>query len=315
MTSLSAGRWHVEINADNLGRSYAELGNFLRSINEPARQGGDAHCRLELTSGYSSASTFIDSDRNSISLRLPLAPVANMQVASIALLQAAFRGLALLTDDPALVLLHGGAVATRDSRIGIGVIDGGTGAGKTSLGLALAELGYSLITDEFLICEAKADRLVAFSQPNLPWHIRSDMAPHLAIGDNKPGLQAFSRLTSAHKVVPIKVLVIPDWSLPVPTCIIDPGNPPESCVADHLKKFADPSLDHVSLFAQNPDSLTASGGSYRLRKIIEHRIATMKYSLLKSAASFTLLRVGIGSPSEINLAAQAVSTRLDDVSL
>lgn len=315
MTSLSAGHWHIEINDDDLDSSYAELGDFLQSINEPTRQGVDVHCRLELTTRRSSAHTFVDSDQNSISLRLPLAPVANMHVARIALLQAAFRGLALLTDDPALVLLHGSAVATHDSRIGIGVIDGGTGAGKTSLGLALAELGYSLVTDEFLACEAKIDHLVAFSQPNLPWHIRSDMAPYLSVSDNRPGLRAFPQLASAYDVVPIRVLVIPDWSLSVPTCVVDPGKPPESCLTDHLEKFADPRLDHVSLFAQNSDSLTVSGGSYRLHKLLEQRIATMKYSMLRIAASFTLLRVGIGPPSEIGLAAQAVATHLDNILL
>ena len=314
MSSLSAGPWHIEVNDDHLDSSYVGLRDFLQSINDPTGQGGgDVHVRLELTTGNSAAHIFVNSDQASIRLRLPLAPVANMHVACIALLQAAFRGLALLTDDPALVLMHGSAVTARNSRTGIAVIDGGTGAGKTSLGLALAELGYSLITDEFLVCEARADQLVAFSQPNLPWHIRSDMASHLSISNNKAGLQTFPQLTSARKVVPIKVLVIPDWSLPASTCVIDPRTPPESCVTDHLNKFADPSLDHVSLFTQNPDSLTISGGPYRLRELLDHRIAAMRYSMLKAAASFTLLRVGIGLPSQINLAARAVSTRLGDV--
>jgi hypothetical protein len=313
MTSLSAGRWHVEINDDRLGSPYAELGDFLQSVNEPAHQASEADFRLELTTGYS-AHTFVDPYQKSITLRLPLAPAASMHVACIAMLQAAFRGLALLADDPALVLLHGGAVATRDSRTGIAVIDGGTGAGKTSLGVALAELGYLLVADEFLVCEARGDQLDAFSQPNLPWHIRPDMAPYLPLSDSRPGLRTFPQLASAD-VVPIRVLVIPDWSLPVPTCLVDSGKPPEGCLTDHLAKFADPSLDHVSLFTQNPGSLTASGGSHELHALLEHRIAMMRHSLLSASASLTLLRVGIGPPSEIGLAAQAVAAYLDDTPL
>ncbi len=314
MISLGAGQWFIEINGDELDNSYVELGNFLQSINEPVRENRDVHLRLELTTSHSPAHTFVDSDQNSVSLRLPLSPVADMQVARIALLQAAFRGLALLTDDPALVLLHGSAVATRDSRIGIGIIDGATGVGKTSLSLALAELGYRLITDEFLACEARIDHLVAFSQPNLPWHIRPDMARYLSISNNTPGLRTFPQLISASHDIPIKVLVIPDWSLSVSTCVVDPGRLPESCLTDHLRKFADPNLDHVSLFTENPDSLTIKG-SDGLYALLEHRIAAMRYSMLRIAASFTLLRVGIGLPSEIGRAAQAVAAHLDNLSL
>ena len=316
VSSLSAGPWHIKINDDQLDSSYTELEGFLQSLNElSCRNDSDTHCQVLLTTANSKAHTFVDSDQSLIYLQLPLAPVANMHVARIALLQAAFRGLALLVDDPALVLLHGSAVAARDSQMGIGVIDGGAGAGKTSLSLALTGLGYSLITDEFLVCEAKNDHLVTFSQPNLPWHIRPDMAPHLSIKGNKPGLHALPQLTAARKDIPIRVLVIPDWSIPVTTCVIEPGKPPESCVSDHLRKFADPSLDHVSLFDRNSDSLAVSVGSYRFRRLLEHRINTMKHSLFGAASSLTLLRVGIGSPSEINLAAQAVSNRLENLEL
>lgn len=313
MISLGAGHWLIEIDGDDLDDSYVELGKFLQSINEPVRENRDVHFRLGLTAGHGPAHIFVDSDQNSVILRLPLSPIADMHVARIALLQAAFRGFALLTDDPALVLLHGSAVATRDSRIGIGIIDGATGAGKTSLSLALAELGYPLITDEFLTCEAKTDHLAAFSQPNLPWHIRPDMAPHLSISENKPGLRAFPQLTSPYKDIPIRVLVIPDWSLSVSTCVVDPGRAPDSCLTDHLKKFADPSLDHVSIFTQNRDSLTIRKG-YGLHALLEHRIAAMRYTMLRIAKSFTLLRVGIGSPNEVSLAAQAVATHLDNLS-
>jgi hypothetical protein len=251
----------------------------------------------------------LDPDRKCIRMHLPLAPPADLYVACIAVLQAAFRGLALLSDDPSLVLLHGSAVATQDARSGVAVVDGGTGGGKTSLSLALAERGYLLVNDEFLVCETRAGQLAAFCQPKLPWHIRVDMAPHLALNGHRPGCHAFPQWTAAADTVPIKVLVIPDWSLPVGTCTVEHGQLPGTCIADHLTKFANPHLDHVSLFASHASAMTVTADAC-LQTLVEQRISDMQRSLQDAALSLRLLRVGIGAPAEVGLAAEAVLTCL-----
>lgn len=310
---LKVGSWSIEIDGDRLGAAYRELGEFLESISEPEPRTAATSCQLQLLAAFDPAGIFIDYDERSIYLRLPLAPMAKTSVACIAILQAAFRGLALLTDDPALVLLHGSAVATHDSRIGIGIVDGGYGAGKTSLSLALAELGYSLVIDEFLACEARNDSLFAYSQPRLPWHIRQDMAPCLSVNHNRAGLQVFPRLASAELITPIKVLVMPDWSLPVGTCVAENGGPPDCCITDHLNKFFDPILDHVSLYAKSPAPLAASRSAGWLNEHVRHRIAEMKSAMGRVSKSQTLLRVGIGPPAAIGLAARAVAERLHEI--
>lgn len=310
MGVLTAGRWRITIDGTHLDRTYWALNAFLRTVSQHAGPDNGADCHIELLADERPARAVLDADRKYIQVHLPLTPAADLQVACIAVLQAAFRGLALLNNDSSLVLLHGSAVATPDARSGIAVIDGGTGAGKTSLSLALAERGCLLVNDEFLVCETRAGQLTAFCQPKLPWHIRTDMAPHLAVGGHRPGFHPFPQQTAAAGTVPIKVLVIPDWSLPVGTCTVQHGQPPDTCVSDHLKKFANPCLDHVSLFAAQPGTVTMTEDAC-LPTLVEQRIAAMQRSLRRAALSVRLVRVGIGAPAEVGLAAEAVMTYLE----
>jgi hypothetical protein len=309
MGVLTAGRWRVTIDGTRLDRAYGALDAFLRTVSQhPGRDDG-ADCHIELLAGECPARAVVDPGRKHIRMHLPLAPAADLQVACIAVLQAAFRGLALLSADPSLVLLHGSAVAAPYARGGIAVIDGGTGAGKTSLSLALAERGCLLINDEFLLCESSTGQLTAFCQPKLPWHIRADMAPHLAVGGHRPGFYPFPHRTAAG-AVPLKALVIPDWSLPAGTYTIQHGQPPDTCVADHLQKFASPRLDHVSLYSGQPGAVTATEDAC-LNTLVEQRIAAMRRSLQGAASSLRLVRAGIGAPAEVGLAAEAVLAYLE----
>lgn len=309
MGVLTVGRWRITIDGTHLDRTYWALDAFLHAVSQHAGRDDGADCHIELLADERPACTVLDPSRKHIRMHLPLTPAADLQIACIAVLQAAFRGLALLSGDSSLVLLHASAVATQDARSGVAVIDGGTGAGKTSLSLALAERGCLLVNDEFLVCETGAGQLTAFCQPELPWHIRADMAPFLAVTGHRHGFHAFPQRTAVG-AVPIKVLVIPDWSLPVSSCTVERGLLPNTCVSDHLMKFANPCLDHVSLFAAQPNAVTVTDDAC-LHTLVEQRIAVMQRSLQGASSSLRLLRVGMGAPAEVGLAAEAVMTYLE----
>lgn len=310
MSILAAGRWRITIDDEHLDPAYSGLRAFLRSVSAPRSRDISTDWHVELLAEDRRARAVLDPGGKRLWMYLPLSPAADLQIACIAVLQAAFRGLALVSDDPALVLLHASAVTTPGARTGVAVIDGGAGAGKTSLSLALAERGCLLVNDEFLACEAGDSQLSAFCQPKLPWHIRPDMASHLALSGNRHGLRAFPDRTAAVDAVPVRVLAMPDWTLPAGACVVDHGQLPDACIADHLRKFADPCLDHVSIFAPRHASVTVTGGMC-LDQLVEQRTAAMRRSLQRLRPWVRLLRVGIGAPHEIGLAAAAVMASLE----
>jgi hypothetical protein len=71
------------------------------------------------------------------------------------------------------VALHGGTIA----------ITGASGAGKTSLALALCGLGAGFVTDDVLALECSGDRLFAHSGPPLANVARAPLAPPSSVAE------------------------------------------------------------------------------------------------------------------------------------
>jgi hypothetical protein len=232
----------------------------------------------------------------------------------IGILQAAARCLALVDDGRRHVLLHGSAMARPDGG-GVAVLDGGTGAGKTSLALALAAADGELVVDEFLFATSIANRLTVSGAPQLPWHVRADMAPVLTPDALHKRLQFPEDLSHARVAdgnVTVTAIFVPDLGRP-PGAVV-PVEPRHlrrllrPAVRDHRAKLLDPRLDHVSLFTSPQQVTTPSGVPLADR----HGSSPDRDDwVLSQMADIPTYLVGLGRPDDLAGVARAAVEVLD----
>lgn len=232
----------------------------------------------------------------------------------IGILQAAARCLALVDDDRQHVLLHGSAIARPDGG-GVAILDGGTGAGKTSLALALAATGGQLVVDEFLFATSIPNRLTVSGAPQLPWHVRADMAPVLTPNAPHTRLHFPDDLPHARVAdsdVTVTAIFVPDLGRP-PGAVI-PVEPRHlrrllrPAVHDHRAKLLDPRLDHVSLFT-SPQQLTTPFG---VPLADRHGSRPDRDDwVLNGLAEIPTYLVGLGRPDDLASVARAAVEVLD----
>lgn len=261
---------------------------------------------LRVTDGER-AELLIDVAAGVVSLALP--PTSDsraMHTSQIAILQAAARCLTLFTPNHRSAMLHGSAVRLGDGSA-VAVLDGGLGQGKTSLALALAQTGCAVLVDEFCLATVTDNAVVVAPTPDLPWHVRPDMAPYLTpddpcrrlrFPDNDPHL-------ASGRHVQLVVSLIPDQTqkagvtIAVGAADIDTLLGP--ALTDHRAKLVDPRLDHVSLFG-SPDQVRVSSG----RRLIDDPSARVWPSaMVRALREVPTYRVGIGDPNDIWLSTEA----------
>lgn len=255
---------------------------------------------LRVTDG-DRAELLIDRAAGVVSLALP--PTSDsraMHTSQIAILQAAARCLTLFTPDYRSALLHASAVRFGDGSA-VAVLDGGLGQGKTSLALALAQTGCAVLVDEFCFATLSEEVVMVAPTPDLPWHVRPDMAPYLTPDDPCRRLRFPDNdvdLTSARQVR-LAMSLIPDQTLKAGVAIevdtADLDTLLRPAVTDHRAKLVDPRLDHVSLFG-SPDQVRVSSG----RRLIDDPSArAWPAAMVRALREVATYRVGIGEPSDI----------------
>lgn len=261
---------------------------------------------LQVTDGER-AGLLIDFATRVVSLALP--PTSDsraLHTSQIAILQAAARCLTLFTPNRCSALLHGSAVRLGDGSA-VAVLDGGLGQGKTSLALALAQTGCAVLVDEFCLATVINDAVVVAPTPDLPWHVRPDMAPYLTphdpcrrlrFPDNDACLAPGRHLRLAVSLIPDRTLKA-GATVAVDAADIDALLGP--AVTDHRAKLVDPRLDHVSLFG-SPDQVRVSSGG---RLIDDHSARVWPSAMVRALSDVPTYRVGIGEPNDIWLSTEA----------
>jgi hypothetical protein len=311
MRTLTFGRRTVAVSTGT--ESWPALDGFLHRATT-GMPGTLPHFTLHIVAG-SDAALVVDDRSRSVTLTVPAARLHGPPDPSlhIGVLQAAARCLALVDRGEGCALLHGSAVDTPAAG-GVAVLDGGAGAGKTSLALAVAAAGGHLLVDEFLLADTSARELTVAPSPRLPWHVRADMAPWLT--PNRPSARLHHpddlQLASTRPgEVPIAAILVPDPSRQPGEAIavepLDRRTLLRPAVHDHRSKLLDPRLDHVSLFSSPGQILSATGGVLAAR----HRRDDTGRALDHLAGIPTFL-IGLGRPDEIGIAARTSLAVLHD---
>jgi hypothetical protein len=179
--------------------------------------------------------------------------------------------------------------------------------------------GGRLLADEFTYLRHDHGLNVVFPAPRLPWHIRTDMAPHLTPEHPDTRLLFPSELQTsvrcADQAAELVAVLIPDMSQPAGTVtsaatasVIDGCLRP--AVTDHRAKLLDPGLDHVSLFTSLDQVTTPDGTPLAQVSLGSDRRAM--HALL-AMNDLPLFLVGIGAPAAIEVSVSAVRDALESL--
>lgn len=271
----------------------------------------DATATLRVVEGEE-AHLLVDKAAFEVVLTVPAKATVPSYVIAIGVLQAAARCLASLTASERTLLLHGSAVRNPTGGA-IAIVDGGRGAGKTSLAIGLSRLSYELMVDEFLFVDLTAKGILVTPARYLPWHVRDDMA-HLVPEHRNVRLlypQQIRPMIESSKPAILEATLVPDQSLPSGVAErIDSNQISDALVAaatDHLMKLVDPSLDHVSIFQGAQAVRSTSGPLVNQQGVIN----TPPVAALAALAAVPAWRVGIGGPAEIMRSVRAVINVLE----
>jgi hypothetical protein len=315
MRLLRIGEFTVEVRLDSIVTD--SVRDFVARITCDVTHPGGTH-RLTVTTG-DPARLVLDPVGKAMTLALPVVRGRYEQATvEIGLLQAATRGVAFIetaTPHSGLVtaLLHGGAVA-KSCGGAVAVLDGGLGQGKTSLTMGLAARSGQLIVDEFTFATLTGSRLIVLAAPQLPWHVRPDMASHLLPAPARGRLlfpaDLRSIATTTADAVPLRMILIPDRGLRAGRTVPAPPSQARrllrSAVTDHLRKLADPSLDHVSIFRSAAQVTTTDGAP----------LGTTSQDpdgVLDALLAVPVIRVGIGAPADLPLSVTAAGDRIAEL--
>ncbi|MER7006270.1 hypothetical protein ABT297_24940 [Dactylosporangium sp. NPDC000555] len=170
------------------------------------------------------------------------------------------------------------------------------------------------MVDEFTFAVMAGPNVTVLPAPQWPWHVRPDMAPHL-LTENAHRRLLFEAdlhgITSrAIEAAPLRMILIPDRALPAGETM---DVPPVAArrllhcaVTDHVRKLADPSLDHVSIF-QSPEQIATADGMP-----LHTRSAVPTYDterVLDALVTVPAVRVGIGGPADLPVSVAAAGDR------
>jgi hypothetical protein len=316
MRLVRIGDLGVDVHLDALATR--SVGNFVDSITD---EGVEPACRYRLRLAAGDHAHFVMDPRDrSMSLVLPPARTEHDQATvEIGLLQALTRGVAFIEAAgrwaaTSTALLHGSSLAISDD-CAIAVLDGGLGQGKTSLAMGLAARYGRLMVDEFTFVTISGPKATVLAAPQWPWHVRQDMAPHL-LPHNARGRLLFAAdlhriAATADQAARLRMILIPDHELSAGQTVDVP--PAEArqllrcAVTDHLRKLADPGLDHVSIF-QSPEQIATTDGT-----ALHTQAATLTHDperVLDALVTVAAIRVGIGAPADLPTSVAAAGDRL-----
>lgn len=296
------------------------LAAFVRRITEPTPAQPNAH-RLTITAS-DQPRLVLDHEQRTMTLTLRLDTTEGTRsTVEIGILQALTRGLALTEATashpriPDTVLLHGSALTMAPQGWAVAVLDGGLGQGKTSLAMGLAKRHGQLLVDEFAFASITDHDVTVFAAPRLPWHIRTDMAPQLLPRPTAPtllyGHDVNGIASTATEAAPLRLILIPDQELragETKSVTADAARELLRCaVTDHLRKLADPCLDHVSIFKSPTQIVTIDGAPLCERTGLPLRRSE---HVLHTLAAIPTFRVGIGEPADLPLSVAAASRRI-----
>ncbi|GAA4243169.1 hypothetical protein GCM10022255_001090 [Dactylosporangium darangshiense] len=215
------------------------------------------------------------------------------------------------------VLLHGSAFAIAADHA-IAVLDGGLGQGKTSLAMGLAARYGQLIVDEFMFAAISGPHVTVLAAPQLPWHVRPDMATHVLNGRDHRRLLFEADLHemagTAAEAVPLWLILLPDRALPPGETLYVPPNAAREllrcAVTDHARKLANPCLDHVSIFESQEQIATADGTPLHARSTAPARDTER---VLDALVTVPAIRVGIGGPADLPVSVTAAGNRFTEL--
>lgn len=296
--------------------AWAALARFIQRATSEAPPGCDDMELVVAVGGQPSLAVSHAGDR----ARLTIASgrlAAPDSVLQIAVLQAAARCLSLRTAATGAVLLHGSAVTTLADNGAVAVLDGGRGQGKTSLAVGLAQMGGSLIVDEFLFADVRHGLLEVSPAPFLPWHLRDDMRPRLLPNGTRASLLFPEDMPQPHcarSASELRAVLVPDMASPAGHSeLLAPDvarRHLQHAVTDHRAKLVDPRLDHVSIFTSARQITTASGsplGSHY------HRLSNYDSHTLNALCQLPVFLVGIGEPAAIRASVDGALRALEAI--
>ncbi|MEU5945939.1 hypothetical protein ABZ793_10300 [Micromonospora sp. NPDC047465] len=252
----------------------------------------------------------VDVGKGEVLLELAADLAGDPATLEIGVLQAAARSMAVMGDgEPAL--LHGSAVTADGGRSAIAVLDGGRGQGKTSLALGVAARKGSLLVDEFAFTVFPGGQPCVVPMPNLPWHVRADMAPLLVPNATERLLYPMdlpAPTVNRHRPLPLSLIVVPDHSLAPGELLQTPALAARdllrAAVNDHEAKLRDPARDHVSIFSSADDvTISSSLPAFNPGE-----------KTLDALAAVPVIRVGIGKPDDLTTSVTSVIRRIGQAS-
>lgn len=299
------------------------LADFVARITEQSAPRLDSH-RFALAEGVA-ARLVLDPDRRTMALALPPTGTGHDQATvQIGLLQALARGIAFIEatrtkpTTPLTVLLHGSAFTISPDAAAVAVLDGGRGQGKTSLALGLAQRYGRLLVDEFAFATIIGTSVTVLPAPRLPWHIRRDMAQHLLPTPAVERLLFASDLktvvATANEAASLHLVLIPDRQLGAGKTADVPADQARHLLAravtEHLRKLADPSVDHVSIFDSPDQVVTADGAPLHSRTAPPFAESER---VLEALVAVPVIRVGIGAPRDLPLSVAAAGHHLTEL--
>jgi hypothetical protein len=235
-------------------------------------------------------------------------PAQELLLLEITVLQAVSRFLALVLRSrlSPWVLMHGTTVRL-DSGIGVALLDDGSGLGKTSLGVALCQIGGAMVADEFAF--VNVERRIAVGGQAWPVHLRSDVAKVLLtdgvslsevhLSPDRIGLLAASS-TELNAILFPRVTGTPCCRKLTRSDTLDRLS---RASTDHIRKFSTPGADRASALGRETPALDFDCGPLLVD-------CSSAENLCRGLAPIPSFEVTLGSPNDLRDTARTLSTML-----